>query len=148
MEFQMVPLKFHSKYLTHILKDMDFIHRWKSVFETFHVHVFVKIETNTRIRKCMYLLHYISTAYKCIRAIWVAREVGKYTTWGPFHKYGLTLILAWISNHIHYKVWDEINNIFPNVNGATVDVFEWISNFVPHFPGHVLIHAGIKVKKS
>ena len=67
---------------------------------------------------------------------------------GPFHKHGLTLILAWISNHIHYKVWEEINNIFPNVNGATVDVFEWISNFVPHFPGHVLIHAGIKVKKS
>ena len=28
VEFQRVPLKFHTKYLTHTLKD-DFIHRWK-----------------------------------------------------------------------------------------------------------------------
>ena len=44
MEFQKYPLKFHTKYLTHTLKDVDFIHRWKlksssikeliSVFET------------------------------------------------------------------------------------------------------------------
>ena len=27
--FQRVPLKFHTKYLTHTLKDVDFIHRWK-----------------------------------------------------------------------------------------------------------------------
>ena len=27
-EFQMVPQKFHTKYLTHTLKDIDFIHRW------------------------------------------------------------------------------------------------------------------------
>ena len=29
VEFQRVPLKFHTKYLTHILKDVDFIHKWK-----------------------------------------------------------------------------------------------------------------------
>ena len=28
VEFQRIPLKFHTKYLTHILKDIDFIHRW------------------------------------------------------------------------------------------------------------------------
>ena len=28
-EFQRLPLKFHTKYLTRILKDEDFIHRWK-----------------------------------------------------------------------------------------------------------------------
>ena len=27
VEFQRVPLKFHTKYLTHTLKDADFIHR-------------------------------------------------------------------------------------------------------------------------
>ena len=27
VEFQRVPLKFHTKYLTHTLKDVDFIHR-------------------------------------------------------------------------------------------------------------------------
>ena len=28
VEFQRVPLKFHTKYLTHTLKDVDFIHMW------------------------------------------------------------------------------------------------------------------------
>ena len=51
---------------------------------------------------------------------------------------GLTLIPAWISNYIHYKVWGEITYPFPNFNGATVEVWEWISNFIPHFSGHVI----------
>ena len=44
VEFQRYPLKFHTKYLTHTLKDVDFIHNrkykssyiqeLKSVFET------------------------------------------------------------------------------------------------------------------
>ena len=29
VEFQRVPLKFHTKYRTHILKDVNFIHKWK-----------------------------------------------------------------------------------------------------------------------
>ena len=29
VEFQRVPLKFHTKYLTHTLKDVDFIHQQK-----------------------------------------------------------------------------------------------------------------------
>ena len=29
VEFQRVPLKFHTKYHTHTLEDVDFIHRWK-----------------------------------------------------------------------------------------------------------------------
>ena len=29
VEFQRVPLKFHTKYLIHTLKDVDFIHIWK-----------------------------------------------------------------------------------------------------------------------
>ena len=31
-------------------------------------------------------------------------------SWGPFYQHGLTLIPAWISNYIHYKVWDEITD--------------------------------------
>ena len=31
-------------------------------------------------------------------------------------------IPAWISNYIHYKVWDEITYPFLNFNGATVEV--------------------------
>ena len=54
---------------------------------------------------------------------WYSAE-GRYqlTSSGPFYKHGLTLIPAWISNHIHYKVWDEITYPFLNFNGATVEV--------------------------
>ena len=41
---------------------------------------------------------------------------------GPFYWHDLTLIPAWISNYIHYKVWDEITYPFLNFNGATVEV--------------------------
>ena len=40
---------------------------------------------------------------------------------------------AWISIYINYKVWDEISYPFPNFNGCTVEVYEWISNFILHF---------------
>ena len=35
-------------------------------------------------------------------------------------------------------MWDEITYSFLNFNGATVEVWEWISNFIPHFTGHVI----------
>ena len=31
------------------------------------------------------------------------------------------------------EVWDEITYPFPNFNGCTVEVWEWINNFIPHF---------------
>ena len=43
-------------------------------------------------------------------------------TSGLFYLHGLTLIPAWISNYIHYKVWDEITYPFLNFNGCTVEV--------------------------
>ena len=43
-------------------------------------------------------------------------------TYGTFYSNGLTLIPAWISNYIHYKVLDDINYPFLNFNGATVEV--------------------------
>ena len=43
-------------------------------------------------------------------------------TSGPFYEHGLTLIPAWISNYIHYNVWDEITYPFLNFNGVTVEV--------------------------
>ena len=47
-------------------------------------------------------------------------------------------IPAWMSNYIHYKVWVEITYAFPNFNGCTVEVWEWISNSIPHFRGHMI----------
>ena len=49
-----------------------------------------------------------------------------------------TLIPPWINNYIHLKLWDEITYPFQNFNGYTVEVWEWISNSVPHFTGHVI----------
>ena len=43
-----------------------------------------------------------------------------------------------INNYIHCKVWDEITYPFPNFNGCTVEVWEWINNFIPLFTGHVI----------
>ena len=59
----------------------------------------------------------------------------------------LTLIPTWISNHIHHTVWDDITYPFQIIYGATVEVWEWKNNFIPHFiMNKLFIHAGIKVK--
>ena len=60
--------------------------------------------------------------------------------WAPFYLHGLTLISAWMSNHTHYNVWDAITYPFLNFNGATVEVYKWISNCIPHFSGHVIMY--------
>ena len=60
--------------------------------------------------------------------------------YGPFYQCGLTLIPAWLSNHMPRNVWDEITYQFPNFNGATIDVWEWISNFIPHFIMNVITY--------
>ena len=39
-------------------------------------------------------------------------------------------IWVWISNYFHYEIFGEITYPFPNVNAATVEVWEWISNFI------------------
>ena len=57
-----------------------------------------------------------------------------------FYQHGLTLIPAWISNYIHYKVWYGIVYPFQNINGTAIQVWEWISNFIPHFTGHVVTY--------
>ena len=48
-------------------------------------------------------------------------EILQYNS-SPFYKHGLTLIPAWISNHMPSKVWDEITYPFLNFNGAAVEV--------------------------
>ena len=50
-----------------------------------------------------------------------------------FHYHGLTLIPAWICNHMLSKMWDDITYPFSNFNGANIEIWEWISDFIPHF---------------
>ena len=38
------------------------------------------------------------------------------------------------------EVWDEITYPLPNFNGCTVEAWEWISNFFPHFIMNVIIY--------
>ena len=51
----------------------------------------------------------------------------------PFYKYGLTLIPAWISNHMSSKMWDEITYPFQNFKGYTVEVWEENGEVIPHY---------------
>ena len=59
---------------------------------------------------------------------------------GPFYSHGLTSTLAWIRNYIYYNVWYEITYPFPNFNGCTVEIWEWLSNFIPHFIGRLITY--------
>ena len=54
-----------------------------------------------------------------------------YTSYVPFYLHGLISIPDWISKHMFDKVRVEIIYPFPNFNGCTVEVWEWISNFIP-----------------
>ena len=58
--------------------------------------------------------------------------------WYRFIQHGLNFVPAWISKCIHYKVWDEITYSFPNFNSSTIDVWEWIINFILHFTVHAV----------
>ena len=42
-------------------------------------------------------------------------------------------LISWIDSYFHHKLWDEITYPFPNFNGCTVEVWEWISDFIPYF---------------
>ena len=42
--------------------------------------------------------------------------------------------------HMPSKLWDEITYPFPNFNAATVEVWEWICNFITHFIMNVIAY--------
>ena len=57
------------------------------------------------------------------------------------------VLLTWINfnptglrNYIHYTMWYKITNPFPNFNGLTVEVWEWISNCTLLLTGHVITY--------
>ena len=52
-----------------------------------------------------------------------------------FYQHVLTLIAAWISNHMLSKVRDEATYLFPNFNfnGTAFEILEWIGCFTTHF---------------
>ena len=44
------------------------------------------------------------------------------------------------SDYTKYKVVDKITYPFPNFNGAAIAVWEYISNFIPPFTGHLFTY--------
>ena len=54
--------------------------------------------------------------------------------------FNLTLIPAWVSNYICYKIQDENIYPLPNIKSATIEVWEWTNNFIKHFTGHVITY--------
>ena len=52
---------------------------------------------------------------------------------------------AMISNYNHYKVWDEITYPFSNFNGGTVEVWDWMCNFIPRFIMEVITYSWAKL---
>ena len=61
--------------------------------------------------------------------------------WDPFYQHRLTLILAWISNHMLIKVQDEITFPFPTFRECTVAVWEWMNNLIPYFMRYAITYA-------
>ena len=59
-----------------------------------------------------------------------------------------SILLTWINfnhrmyinNHMPSKMWDEITYPFANFNGATVEVWEWINNYILHFMKDVVTY--------
>ena len=43
-------------------------------------------------------------------------------------------------------MWEDITFPFPNFNGCTVEVWEWISNFISHFTEHVITYPCLGLK--
>ena len=50
------------------------------------------------------------------------------------------LIKAWISKYMISKVWDKIIYPFPNFNGGTVKVWEWINDAIQQFKMDMLTY--------
>ena len=95
------------------------------------------------VQICLYIIFYIkelSTVWQCRMVFqWldIPRSIS-YLNLGPFHYEGLILIPTYISITC-LVVLDEITFPFPNFNGATVEVWEWISNFIQHFVMGVIV---------
>ena len=56
----------------------------------------------------------------------------------PFCYHGLAMIPACICNRVNFGVWDGVACPFPDFGGATVEVWEWMSDFVAHITGHAI----------
>ena len=75
--------------------------------------------------------HSFSFEKRAVSRWWIG-ECNELFFRGPFRRHWLTLIAAWICNNMPTEVWDTYMHPFPNFNGCTVEVWEWMSSFISH----------------
>ena len=110
---------------------MNYFHHESIWYYVMH-HIVV-----TRLFHCvtLYLWWYISWKYVANNSYHSHGKVHKMAfnaARGPFYQHGVSVIPPWISDYIHYKVWDEFTYPFTNFTGATIEIWEWIGNFLMH----------------
>ena len=64
----------------------------------------------------------------------------------PFYKHELTLIPGCVNNSVSSKVRDKSAYPLSNFKDYTVEIWEWISDFISHLIMDVIIRARIIVK--
>ena len=96
---------------------LSWVRKWWMEFSWFYV---LEYQSMTRVKKNIFVIR--SASWISIRGY----------IWGPFW-HGLTLTSTWINYHMPNKGLDEITYLLPNLNCCTVDVWEWISNFISLF---------------
>ena len=57
-----------------------------------------------------------------------------------------SLLASWIN--LPSKMWDQITYQFPHLNDCTIEVWEWISNFIPHLIMDVVTYPCWDLSKS
>ena len=99
--------------------------RWYHIIKSFSSR---NVHNAIRISPTQWMTIYIHTKIGSDPPLWLYYPELLLPTWFNFNT-------TWISNHMPNKVWDEITYSFPNLNGCTVEVWEWewINNFIPHF---------------
>ena len=92
-----------------------------------HVRMVVYPTQLNQLPKVMHIFHSTSL----MAETW--QSMNKYTRGLFYYEHISTSIPVCIGDHMPNRVWDEITYPFPNFDSCTVEVEEWVSNFVPYF---------------
>ena len=145
VKFQRAPLKFHTKFWTHTPQNMHLTVFCFCMWFTTSLNCDVISLSETGPRTITG--HKVSTWSRWIGQSWfivtkdrMIKQCILTISQCPFHWHGLTSIPTRISKYIHCKVWDDNPLSFPKLNICTVEIREWISNFISHFTVDVITY--------
>ena len=97
------------------------------------INHFTKLKTGNR-------LHYKGGRYWQVLLYFAFVECCQNHVWIYGRGLRKSIIPAWIRNYIHHKMWDKNTYSFPNFNDGNVQVWEWISNFISNYTGHMIAY--------